>query len=437
MTQQLINIGVQANDGTGDSIRTAFDKVNSNFVEVYANSGGGFNPTGLATQDYVDAVTSATIQTLHAELVTLEGTMAGNYTDLITVIAHSTGTIATHMTELEARFNSLSTGTGATVSYVDQAIANSTSSFASSLQSLTSTVGTFSSTISTLSQSVNGVTSQWGVAIDNNGHVSGVKLLSGVGGTSEFIVNADSFKISGTGTNPITPFAVDTVTNTVFISGDFKVGTPPVLVGNTIGSGSGAVIYRDGTFGLGTPTTNITYNGGAVTINGQLVATGNIVPNSVTQIAAAPTTLTQVQTPLSGAALVLTALTSPMAISGVQPLLIWTSCLFAGAHVTQGGESADVFLDGQNWTINATNTGGELYAVFTNQANGAMVGVNLATGVTVFAGAGVQISAQYAIPVGTIPAGTYTVDLRVRATSSSVPAFGVRYANLSLMDAKR
>ena len=37
MSQQQINIGGQANDGTGDSIRDAFDKVNSNFNEVYTD----------------------------------------------------------------------------------------------------------------------------------------------------------------------------------------------------------------------------------------------------------------------------------------------------------------------------------------------------------------------------------------------------------------
>jgi Chaperone of endosialidase len=41
MTQQLIDIGVQGNDGTGDSIRTSFNKVNSNFTELYAIFGGG------------------------------------------------------------------------------------------------------------------------------------------------------------------------------------------------------------------------------------------------------------------------------------------------------------------------------------------------------------------------------------------------------------
>lgn len=36
MTQQVINVGTVANDGTGDPLRTAFIKVNANFAEVYA-----------------------------------------------------------------------------------------------------------------------------------------------------------------------------------------------------------------------------------------------------------------------------------------------------------------------------------------------------------------------------------------------------------------
>jgi hypothetical protein len=35
MTQQTINVGVSANDGQGDPIRTAFIKCNDNFTELY------------------------------------------------------------------------------------------------------------------------------------------------------------------------------------------------------------------------------------------------------------------------------------------------------------------------------------------------------------------------------------------------------------------
>lgn len=40
MAQQLINTGTVANDGTGQTLRTAFQKVNSNFTELYGNIAG-------------------------------------------------------------------------------------------------------------------------------------------------------------------------------------------------------------------------------------------------------------------------------------------------------------------------------------------------------------------------------------------------------------
>ena len=38
MAKQAINIGTNANDGTGDPLRTAFDKINDNFTELYVDS---------------------------------------------------------------------------------------------------------------------------------------------------------------------------------------------------------------------------------------------------------------------------------------------------------------------------------------------------------------------------------------------------------------
>ena len=38
MAKQTINIGSSANDGTGDPLRTAFDKINDNFTELYVDS---------------------------------------------------------------------------------------------------------------------------------------------------------------------------------------------------------------------------------------------------------------------------------------------------------------------------------------------------------------------------------------------------------------
>jgi len=35
MTQEIINVGAVANDGQGDPLRTAFEKTNLNFTELY------------------------------------------------------------------------------------------------------------------------------------------------------------------------------------------------------------------------------------------------------------------------------------------------------------------------------------------------------------------------------------------------------------------
>jgi len=36
MTQEIINVGAQPNDGEGDPLRTAFEKINNNFSQLYS-----------------------------------------------------------------------------------------------------------------------------------------------------------------------------------------------------------------------------------------------------------------------------------------------------------------------------------------------------------------------------------------------------------------
>ena len=51
MTQQVINTGIQGNDGTGDSIRESFIKVNQNFNELYSVFGLGGSLTLSSLND--------------------------------------------------------------------------------------------------------------------------------------------------------------------------------------------------------------------------------------------------------------------------------------------------------------------------------------------------------------------------------------------------
>jgi len=73
MAKQTVNIGTAANDGTGDPLRTAFDKLNDNFDEVYGNN---FVTNAMLSDDIVD----------HAEL-------ADRYTE-IEAISTLTGTVS-------------------------------------------------------------------------------------------------------------------------------------------------------------------------------------------------------------------------------------------------------------------------------------------------------------------------------------------------------
>lgn len=51
MAKQTINIGASANDGSGDPLRNAFDKVNDNFNEIYFSYGNATNLTNIFDND--------------------------------------------------------------------------------------------------------------------------------------------------------------------------------------------------------------------------------------------------------------------------------------------------------------------------------------------------------------------------------------------------
>lgn len=60
MAKQSINVGITANDKKGDSLRAAFQKVNSNFTELYTALGldsGGLN---LGAFEFAGSVMSTT-----------------------------------------------------------------------------------------------------------------------------------------------------------------------------------------------------------------------------------------------------------------------------------------------------------------------------------------------------------------------------------------
>ena len=62
MARQAINIGTTANDGTGDPLRTAYDKCNQNFTELYAGMPTSGAPLSIA-QGGTGSTTAAAART--------------------------------------------------------------------------------------------------------------------------------------------------------------------------------------------------------------------------------------------------------------------------------------------------------------------------------------------------------------------------------------
>ncbi len=91
MTRLNISVGTSANDGTGDTLRAAGQKINSNFAELYAHLNGG-DSASLSTKVSFDSdgilFEGATADDFETKLVVTDPTA-----DRIVTIPNATGTI--------------------------------------------------------------------------------------------------------------------------------------------------------------------------------------------------------------------------------------------------------------------------------------------------------------------------------------------------------
>jgi len=100
---------------------------------------------------------------------------------------------------------------------------------ASTVQSLSTTVGNNTSAIQVNQSSINGVQSKYSVVLDTNDAITGFQIISGADAQSDFIINADNFKIYDSSGN-LNPFSVSG--NKVQINGDLNV-TSAATIGGT------------------------------------------------------------------------------------------------------------------------------------------------------------------------------------------------------------
>ena len=112
MAKQVINIGTTANDGTGDPLRSAFDKVNDNFTELYTDDAGDVNSIVAGTAISVSSATGDVTVTNSSPNATHTGDVTGSAALTIATNAVTTAKILNDNVtydKLENRFTASST----------------------------------------------------------------------------------------------------------------------------------------------------------------------------------------------------------------------------------------------------------------------------------------------------------------------------------------
>lgn len=222
------SVGTYNADGTLSALSQAFANsvmttttdatfATSAFVNTLGSSFGTVAANGAITlsEAFANSVLSTTTQANFAS------------TTYVNNMAASFGTIASDGTL------SLNSAFADAVMALETGPATAT---ASSVTALSTTVGQHTTSINTNTTSINGVTGKYGVTIDSNGGLTGFELLGG-GGTSDFIVTANKFKIYSSN-GALNPFSVitDGSTSKVVINGDLNVTSAATIGGTATGN---------------------------------------------------------------------------------------------------------------------------------------------------------------------------------------------------------
>ena len=168
MAKQTINIGTSANDGTGDPLRSAMDKTNDNFTELYNGAGGvadGAVTTAKLAADAVDSdkIADGAIDAVHiADDQITYAKLADEFTEIEalsgTTVNWDDATVFTKTLSANTTLTFSNAKTGMVIDLVIDG--NYTLTLPASVKEIS---GTYDGTVTNLIQivSTNGNTEQW------------------------------------------------------------------------------------------------------------------------------------------------------------------------------------------------------------------------------------------------------------------------------------
>lgn len=222
MTQQLINIGSVANDGTGDPLRTAMNKVNQNFTDLYTNPlvSGNVSVGNSTVNVFANSTTvlignttvNASSNSSAIKIANSTGTLTETATS-ITVAANATGFVSVGNSTVNTYVNSTFVSTGNSTAYAE----------------LTSTFGMYSNSTGTVTVTPHTVT----VAANAFGKVlvGNVTVNATVNSTSIVLIDTQSNVSVNTNTIYIGNTQSATVVNSIAITANTINATSLVSIG--------------------------------------------------------------------------------------------------------------------------------------------------------------------------------------------------------------
>ena len=298
MARQAINIGSSANDGTGDPLRTAFDKINDNFVELYGSDNdlntldanldvNNFAITTGVTNGNITVTPNGT-GNINLGSITINGSqVSSNDSTQITLADNiqTTGTLdvdgATALGSTLTVATSLALATGATVTGIDNGALGSSATLLAT-QGAIKTYVDAQITAQDLDFTADDSTTN---SIDLDSEV--MQFSGGTGITTTAVNNTvttaiDSTVVTLTGSQSLTNKTLTSPTiNAATMTGDVAIDGV-TITDNTIkanasnadleldGSGTGVVKVLAGATVVGTLTTADITTVGTQTITGQL-----------------------------------------------------------------------------------------------------------------------------------------------------------------------
>jgi hypothetical protein len=287
MARQTINIGTNANDGTGDPLRTAFDKINDNFLELYGTDGdantlqanldiNGFNIVSTRSNEDIRIIPNGT-GTIELEKSTnITGALTVSTTAAVTGNATVGGTLGVTGLSTLASFKG---ATGATVTAIldeDTLSSNSDTALATQ-QSIKAYIDAQNQ-----SQAITFVgDDSTGTAV-NNGEtfkIAGGTGLTAVVSGDTLTVDIDSTVATLTGAQILTnktltaPVMTGNVAIDNIIINDSEISTSSNAVLTLNPGGSGTIALSANTAVTGTLTSSglLTVSSGGADITGTLI----------------------------------------------------------------------------------------------------------------------------------------------------------------------